>query len=111
MKKEDRFGLKFTKKFIKVYGLTKVKCHAVMFQDKKRYRLQNWMKLTGGCCLTLNTLFKEFFFDKVYLQGKTLKDFGFLDVGALEFKPYSSSIISKAKVEEGEIIYDSLSKR
>jgi hypothetical protein len=32
-------------------------------------------------------------------------------VGDLEFKPYSSSIIPQAKIEEGEIIHDSLSKR
>lgn len=48
--------------------------------------------------------------NKVHLQGKSIADFGMVNVGNLDFSPYSSGIISKAIIESGEVLNDSLSK-
>ena len=60
--------------------------------------------------MPLETLFKEFKFDRVHLKGKFLKDFGMIDVESLRFQCYSSGIVSKVTLEEGDVIHDSLSK-
>ena len=60
--------------------------------------------------MPLETLFKEFKFDRVHLKGKCLKDFGMIDVESLRFQCYSSGIVSKVTLEEGDVIHDSLSK-
>ncbi len=110
MKANDSFGYKFTKKFIKTYGLPKKQCHVVIFQDFYRYQLQKWLKKDGNTCLPLETLFKEFKFDRLHLKGKSLKDFGMIDVESIQFQCYSSGIVSKVTLEEGDVIHDSLSK-
>jgi hypothetical protein len=66
--------------------------------------LQSWKKAEGIVCLPLATLFKEFLMDKVHLQGKSIADFGMVPVGKLAFSPYSSGIISKARIEAGGTI-------
>lgn len=82
--------------------------HVIHFQDKSRYHLQEWKKTEGSTALFLRTLFKDNLFDKLHLRGKTLKDFGIGSAGAIVFQPTTAGISSKAKVEAGEVLHDSL---
>ena len=102
---------KFIEKLVKVYGLVGKKGYVVHFQDKDRYRLQEWIKLEGVTALPFRTLFKDNFFTAVHLAGKTLTDFGLQDVEDIKFSAQVSGILSGAVIQKGEIIRDRFSKR
>lgn len=107
---KNKYDNKFIEKFLKVYGLTGRDAHVLKFQDKKRYSLQAWKKTAGNTALTLETFFKEVEFNRVHMEEKTIQNFGLHQGGGVTFQLTKQKLLSIAKVEEGNIIHNSLSK-